>query len=293
MARASVNGVELEYLEQGPAAGPAVLLVMGLGVPLTRWPETLCDALAARGYRVLRFDNRDCGRSTHLDGAPVPDLAAALRGAPLTVPYTLGDMAADGIGLLDHLGIPRAHVVGASMGGAIAQLMAAACPQRLLSLTSLMASSGHPGLPLPTPAASAALFAPLPRQRDEETIVADGMARYRAVASPAYPVQENWLEELLREEYRRGFNPKGVARQLAAIVADGDRRARLASIRVPALVLHGAADPLIPPACGQDVAAHIPGARLHLVDGMGHDLPPQLGPLLAALLADFMDAAGA
>jgi len=289
MPRAAVNGIELEYSAEGATDRPALLLIMGLGVPLTRWPQNLCDALVQRGYRVIRFDNRDSGLSTRFDDAPVPNLAAAFQGGQLTVPYTLDDMAADAVALLDHLGIARAHIAGASMGGAIAQLIAARWPERVLSLTSIMSSSGAADLPPPSPAAAAALFAPLPRERSEEALVADGIARYRAVASPAYAVTEEWLRELLKSEYRRGINPKGVARQLAAILADGDRRSRLAHITAPTLVLHGAADPLIPPDCGLDVARHIPGARLELVEGMGHDFPPALSPHLARILGEHLD----
>jgi pimeloyl-ACP methyl ester carboxylesterase len=295
VALATRPAIELEYRVDtpvdGPADSPAVLLIMGLGVPYTRWPEALVAGLTARGFRVVRFDNRDSGSSTHLNDAPVPNLAAALAGGPLEAPYRLDDMAADGLALLDHLGIARAHIVGASMGGAIAQLTAAGWPERVRSLVSIMSSSGNPALPPPTPAAAAALFAPLPRERDEASIIADGIRRYRAVASPAYPVDEAWLTTLLQEEFRRAFNPRGVARQMAAIFADGDRRARLATIQAPTLVLHGAEDPLILPACGADVAAHIPGAVFTTIPGMGHDFPPALAPLLATRLADFMAAA--
>lgn len=285
MPRLAVNGIELEMLLEGPAEAPPLLLIMGLGVPLTRWPRALCEALLQQGFRLIRFDNRDAGLSTHLDHAPVPNLGAALRGMPLEPAYTLDDMAADCVGLLDALAIPRAHIAGASMGGAIAQIVAARYPQRVLSLTSIMSSSGHPSLPPPTPAAAAALFAPLPRERQRDAIVADALQRYQAIASPAYPEDPQQLQAMFAAEYERSFDPRGVARQMAAILAHGDRRPLLAGIRAPTVVLHGAADPLIPPACGEDVAAHIPGAELRLVPGMGHDFPAALAPVIADAIA--------
>lgn len=285
MPAIATPAVELEFLAEGPEQGPPLLLIMGLGVPLSRWPQALCDRLVALGYRVIRFDNRDAGLSTHLEQAPVPDLAGALqRGMAPQVPYTLDDMAADAVALLDGLGVAKAHVAGASMGGAIAQILAARWPERVRSLTCIMSSSGNPALPPPTPAAATALFAPLPADRSEDSIVADGMRRYRAVASPAYPQPEEALAAMLREEYRRSFDPRGLARQLGAILASGDRRPLLATITAPTVVLHGADDPLIPPACGQDVAENIPGAELRLVPGMGHDFPPELAATLAAAI---------
>jgi pimeloyl-ACP methyl ester carboxylesterase len=286
MPRISANHIELDYQSFGPADAPAILLIMGLGAQLTRWNDELCEALVARGYRVIRFDNRDCGLSTHFDDAPQPDIGAALRnGTPLKVPYTLDDMAADCIGLLDALGIERAHIVGASMGAAIAQLVAADYPERTLSLTSMMSTSGNPSLPPPTPAAAIALFAPLPRQRDEESMVADGINRFLAVASPAYPTDGERLRRIFVAEYRRAFYPAGVGRQLAAVIANGDRRPALGRIVAPTVVLHGAADPLIPPACGEDVAAHIAGAELRLIEGMGHDFPLALTEVFAEAIA--------
>jgi pimeloyl-ACP methyl ester carboxylesterase len=279
---AIAGGIELAVEQFGRDADPAVLLVMGLGAQMVRWPVELCEALAAGGFRVIRFDNRDCGASTHLHGMAVPDLAAAFRtGSIGALPYTLDDMASDCVGLLDAMAIGAAHIVGVSMGGAIAQIVAATFPGRTLSLTSMMASSGNPALPPPMPAAERALLAPLPRLRDRASIVEDGLARQAALASPGYPMDKAWLRALLELEYDRAFDPKGVARQLAAIIANGDRRRLLRSIEVPTLVLHGAADPLIPLAHGQDTASNIPGAVLQVIADMGHDLPPTLGGILA------------
>lgn len=281
----AANGITLACETFAPPdAGPdtpAVLLIMGLGAQMLRWPRALCERLAARGFRVVRFDNRDCGASTHCHALPLPDLGAALRGVPFAPPYRLEDMADDCCGLLEALGIAHAHVAGASLGGAVAQVLAARHPARVRSLTSIMSSSGHPGLPPPTPAAAAALFAPLPRQRDRASIVADAIRRQRAVESPAWPRSDAELAELFGAEYDRGFNPAGVARQLAAILASGDRRPLLRTLRLPTVVLHGTADPLIPPACGADVAAHVPGAELRLIDGLGHDFPPALADTFA------------
>lgn len=280
MTAAHANGIRLEYESFGRASDPAILLIMGLGAHLTRWNRELCDWLVARGYRVIRFDNRDCGLSTHFDDAPVPDLRALQNGQPVVLPYTLDDMAADSIGLLGALGIEQAHLAGASMGGAIAQLAAARYPERVLSLTSIMSSSGNPALPPPAPAAATALFAPLPRQRDRENIVADCLARYETLESPAYPTDQKRLRQLFTDEYERNFDPRGVARQLAALIANGDRRPLLRTIKARTVVVHGAADQLIPPACGEDVARNIAGAELRIIDGMGHDFPVALSDMI-------------
>lgn len=292
------TGLCLEYECFGEAGAPAILLIMGLGAQMLRWNAEICEGLAAAGYRVIRFDNRDCGCSTWMDDAPVPamgEIVAALKvGEAPAVPYTLNDMAGDCLGLLDVLGIASAHIVGISMGGAIAQVLAAHHPARVRSLTCLMASSGHPALPGPTPEAATALFSPLPRERSRENMIADGIRRFRVVASPDYPSDAEWLQQLFAREFDRGFNPQGVARQLAAIIANGDRCALLRDIAVPTLVLHGAEDPLIPAACGEDIARHVPGARLHIVPGMGHDLPLALtGTLVAAIVSVAQEASAA
>jgi pimeloyl-ACP methyl ester carboxylesterase len=282
MPRISANSIELHYESFGSPNCPAILLIMGLGTQLTRWNVELCDLLVRRGYRVIRFDNRDCGLSTHCDLMKLPDLAAAFRGVPLTgLPYTLETMADDCIGLLDSLSIDRAHIVGASMGGAIAQIVAARHPERTLSLTSIMSSSGNPMLPPPTPAASMALFSPLPITRDKTTIVADAIARYLPLASPAYPRTQAELLTMFGEEYDRSFYPQGVARQLGALIANGDRRSLLKTIKCPTVVLHGRDDPLIPFACGKDVADNIPNAEMRVIDGMGHDFPVALSEAFA------------
>lgn len=292
MTAIRANGIQLEYESFGREADPAILLIMGLGGHLTRWNLELCELLVARGYRVIRFDNRDCGLSTHFSDAPVPDLRALQNGQPVSLPYTLDDLVADSVGLLDALGIQQAHVAGASMGGAIAQLAAANYPERVLSLTSIMSSSGNPALPAPTPAAATALFAPLPRQRDRESIVADSITRYETLESPAYPTDRGRLRQLFADEYERNFDPRGVARQLAALIANGDRRSLLRSITAPSVVLHGAADQLIPVACGEDVARNIPNAELRIIDGMGHDFPVALSQVIGDAICAAAHRAG-
>lgn len=292
MPQITANNLQIEYESFGAESAPVVLLIMGLGAQLGRWNTELCEALVARNYRVLRFDNRDCGLSSKLDAAGIPEVGRALRtGTPLVAPYTLEDMAADSVGLLDALGIEKAHIVGASMGGAIAQIVAARYPQRTLSLTSIMSTSSHPDLPPPTREAAQALMAPLPPTRDKEVLIEDALQRQLAVASPDFPSCPERLREVLTEEHARGFHPPGVARQLAAFLVSGDRRALLATIKAPTLVLHGAEDPLIPVACGYDVAAHIPGAKMRVIEGLAHDLPLALTEVFADAIASVAQAA--
>jgi len=282
MPRLAANSIELYYESYGAANAPTVLLIMGLGAQLTRWNSELCDLLVERGFRVIRFDNRDCGRSTLCDGLPLPDIGAALRGGLLSVlPYTLDTMATDSIGLLDALNIDQAHLVGASMGAAIAQTIAARYPQRISSLTSIMSTSGNPLLPPPTPVAAMSLFAPLPVSRDRASIVADAINRHLAVASPDYPTPLADLQRMFGEEFDNGFYPQGVARQLAALLASGDLRPLLRTITCPSVVVHGRADPLIQLACGEDVANTIPDSEMRVIEGMGHDFPVALSEAFA------------
>ena len=284
------NGIELAYEDHGSRESPAMLLIMGLGGQLTQWPSEYVDALVARGFRVIAFDNRDIGLSTHFDGQPAPTMAevatALMAGLRPKLPFTLTDMAADAVGLLDALGIDKAHLVGVSMGGMIAQLVAVEAPERTLSLTSIMSSTGNPAMPQGKPEALAVLTG-APANDSEEALVDFGVLSVRAVESPAYPKDEQVLRERVRASVRRSSNPAGVARQIAAILGDGDRRQRLARLRVPTLVIHGADDPLVPAACGEDTARSINGAELKIIPGMGHDLPVELaneiGDAIAAL----------
>ncbi|HEY2188635.1 MAG TPA: alpha/beta hydrolase [Caldimonas sp.] len=287
-ARARANGIELCYDTFGDPGAPPLLLIMGLASQMIAWPDEFCAALAARGYRVIRFDNRDIGLSTSFDSAGIPDIgaafAAALQGKPVNAPYRLSDMAADAFGLLDALGIERAHVVGASMGGAIAQTMAIEHPERLQTLTSIMATTGAPGLPPPTPDAMTVLLkAPVTTL---EGYVESYAQTWKVLRAGSFPEDEALDRERAERLHARGLNPPGVARQLAAILASGSRKAALAGVRLPTLVIHGDADPLVPPACGVDTAESIPGARLVIVEGMGHALPVRLyGRIIDAIAA--------
>jgi len=281
--KAQANGIEIEYETFGEPTDPAVLLIMGLGGQLTRWPLPFVEDLVARGYYVVRYDNRDVGLSTKFDGAPVPELPA-LIGAMMTgqkpdVPYTLNAMAADAVGLLDALDIRRAHIMGASMGGMIAQLVAAEYPDRMLSLTSIMSSTGNPGLPPSKPEAMAVLTS-RPTGNDRETMIAHGVRAEKIIGSPGYPVSEDVIRARVERDFDRMHYPAGSGRQLAAVVANGDRRVAIATIKAPTMVIHGADDPLVPVEAGHDTAATIPGAQMTEVPGMGHNLPEALIPTI-------------
>jgi pimeloyl-ACP methyl ester carboxylesterase len=285
------TGIEIFYEEQGPADAPVILLVMGLGAQMTLWPDELVAALAGDGFRVIRYDNRDIGLSQKFEGARAPSLPIQLLrkkiGFPAKVPYTLKDMADDGIGVLTALGIDKAHVVGASMGGMIVQLMAIHHPDRLLTMTSIMSTTGNGKLPQAEKHAMEALIAPL-KGMDEETLVAHGLNIARNIGSPhsaEFPFDEAAQRERVLANMRRSVYPAGLPRQLAAIIDDGCRRSRLAKVRTPTLVLHGEADPLVKVEAGEDTARHISGARLVTVPGWGHDLPVPLIPRLASEIA--------
>lgn len=284
--RVSANGIALAYETFGTRGDPPVLLVMGLGTQMIGWPDDFCAALAA-GRHVVRFDNRDVGESDWIEGEV--DLAACLAGDTSSALYTLEDMADDAAGLLDGLGFESAHVVGASMGGMIAQTLAIRHPPRVRSLTSIMSTTGEPGVALPTEAATAALMSPPPRSRDEA--VERALAASAAIGSTGYPRDERDIRARAARAWDRGVNPHGFAHQVAAIQASGDRTAALAELSVPALVVHGEADPLIPVSGGRATAAAIPGAELWTVPGMGHDLPRALWPGVMARIGALAEAA--
>lgn len=280
MPTASANGIQIEYDTFGDAGAPPVLLVMGLGAQLTAWAEEFCESLAAHGRHVVRFDNRDVGLSTKCEDGGTPDMAAIFaarqKGETVTAAYTIDDMADDAAGLLSSLGHPAVHIVGASMGGMIAQAFALRHPSRTLTLTSIMSSTGNPDLPGPTPEAQAALLTPAPSDRA-------GYIEHRVMSARAIGCKPEWFDEaqvraMAGPTYDRSFYPAGVARQMAAITASGSRREALAAVSAPTLVIHGAIDPLVPLAAGKDTAAAIPGAELLVVDGMGHDLPKPAWP---------------
>ena len=294
--QAAVNGISITFEDKGPRDAPAILLVMGLGGQLTLWPDEFVDALNARGFRTIRYDNRDVGLSTRFDAAGVPNLkwmfVKSLLRLPVRSAYTLADMAADSVALLDHLGIARAHIVGVSMGGMISQHIAARYPDRVLSLTSVMSTTGNPRLPRAQKEAMQVLTS-RPMSGDPEDLIAYSVRAAKVIGSPGYPPDEERLQRRVRSDFERGWYPQGVARQMAAIVADGDRRPMLKSIGAPTLVIHGEGDPLVPLAGGRDTADNIPGARLLTIPGMGHDLPLGLVDTLADAIAGHAGAVAA
>ena len=295
MPFAKANGIEIAYEEFGAADAPAILLIMGLGVQMTGWRESFCERLAGGGFRALRFDNRDTGLSTKFPEGGEPDMGKlfqrAMRGEPVEAPYTLVDMANDGVGLLDALGIARAHIVGVSMGGMIAQIIAADRPDRALGLVSIMSTSGRPGLPPGKPEALTALMTP-PANSARETVIEQLMHSRRVIGSPGFPEDEAILRQQVEASYDRCYYPQGIARQTAAILKSGSRVERLEQIRVPSLVIHGLDDPLVPVEAGRDTAATIPGAALQLVAGMGHGLESALEMRIADAIIAFCSRTG-
>lgn len=273
---APANGIEIAYQEIGDPGGEPLLLIMGLSIQMLGWDEEFCELLAGRGFRVIRFDNRDIGHSTELTAAGLPKRTDMLLGRRRTAPYLLRDMADDTTGLMDHLGIDAAHLVGASMGGMVAQVVAVRRPKRVRSLVSIMSTTGKRWLGLPTWKAFGTLFAQPGAGR--EAAIEHTVRIFRIIGSPGYPMDEARLRELAAASYDRSHSRAGIARQLHAIVASGDRTDALRKLRVPATVIHGASDPLIRPAAGRATARAIPGARLRAIEGMGHDLPRELWP---------------
>lgn len=287
MTRAQSNGIELEYDTFGKAGEPPLLLIMGLGAQMTAWDESFCNQLADQGFQVIRYDNRDVGLSTRTEG-PVPDLAAALGGDRSTATYRVEDMADDGAGLLDALGIPAAHIVGASMGGMIAQALAIRHPEKTLSLCSIMSTTGDVSVGQPNPDAMEALLAPPATTRDEA--IASSIATGR-ILSP-FHFDEAKTAKRAGESYDRAFYPAGMARQLLAILASPDRTEALGDVTAPTLVIHGGPDPLVTVSGGEATAKAIPGADLLILEEMGHDLPEPLVPEIVAAIAANAKKAG-
>jgi pimeloyl-ACP methyl ester carboxylesterase len=291
------NGLQFEYETRGAPDAPPVLLVQGLGMPAAMWPDSFLDTLVAEGLRVIAFDNRDSGGSSRLGAAGVPDiprsLARALLRRPVTAPYTLDDMANDVIAVLNATQAGSAHVVGVSMGGMIAQVLAARHPHRVRSLTSIMSTTGnpHPGIALGKPRALRALLRRPPREPTLEQAVAHLQHVFGVIGSPGFRQDPRAKLALFERAARRGIYPTGTARQLAAIMASGDRRALLHTITAPTLVIHGIDDPLVRVAGGMDTARNIRGARLKLVPGLGHDFPPRLLRGIAVMIAEHCRAA--
>jgi pimeloyl-ACP methyl ester carboxylesterase len=273
---ARVGDVELAYETFGDPADPPLLMIMGLAAQMVHWPVELCELLVARGFHVIRFDNRDAGHSTHMSGGPRPNVMRAMVGNTRSASYTLDDMAADSAGLLDHLGVEAAHVVGASMGGMIAQTLALRHPQRVLSLASIMSTTGERRVGRPRLRAFALLLRKAPRERG--AYIQYVVRLFRTIGSPGFARDEERLRELAAETYDRGYDRAATARQLVAIQASGDRTRALAGLDVPTVVIHGSDDPLIRVRAGRATAQAIPDAKLVEIKGMGHDLPLELWP---------------
>ncbi len=287
---APANGIELAYQEIGDPDGEPLLLIMGLATQMLGWDEGFCALLAERGFRVVRFDNRDIGRSTKIEAAGVPKRTDMLLGRRRTAPYLLRDMGEDAIGLMDYLGIGSAHLVGASMGGMIVQTVAIRRPGRVRSLVSIMSTTGRRWLGLPSLKAFGTLFAQPAAGR--EAAVEHTVSVFRTIGSPGYPMDETRIRALAAASYDRSQSRAGIARQLHAVTASGDRTEALRRLRLPATVIHGASDPLIRPVAARATARAIPGAHLRLVEGMGHDLPQELWPTFADEIAATAARAG-
>jgi pimeloyl-ACP methyl ester carboxylesterase len=291
MARAKIStGMELEYEVFGEAEAPTVVLVTGLGLQMTGWDPRFCQALAARGFRVVRFDNRDVGRSTKLARAGLPDFARAMRGDRSAAPYAIEDMGDDVAALIVALGVPAAHLVGLSMGGFIVQEAAIRHPGRVLSLASMLSSTGHRRVGQATPEAMAVLLAPGPS--DREGAMDHAVSTWRVIGSPGFPFDEGAIRQRAGEAWDRNHEPAGVARQAAAVLTQRDRTADLARLRVPTMVVHGADDPLVHLSGGEATARAIPCARLIVVPGMGHDLPRPVWPAVIDAVVDNIRRAG-
>jgi pimeloyl-ACP methyl ester carboxylesterase len=281
---AGLGEVEIVYETFGEATDPTVLLIMGLGVQMLGWDERFCRMLAERGFQVVRFDNRDVGRSTRIEGGPRPDVMAVAAGDMSSASYLLSDMAADTVGLLDHLGVDAAHPVGASLGGMIAQTVAIEHPSRVLSLTSIMSTTGDASVGQPRPEGLEALMRTPPD--DREGYAESAVMAFRQIGSPGFEKDEESVRARAMASFDRGYDPSGVARQLIGVVASGDRTEALRKLDVPTQVIHGTDDPLIGRSGGEATAAAIPGARLELIEGMGHDLPRELWPRFIDLIVE-------
>jgi proline iminopeptidase len=296
MPTVHANGIELCYAQDGEPANPTVLLIHGLGCQLVQWPDSFIAGLVAGGFNVLRMDNRDAGLSSKMDALGSVDMMALMMmfqgGRPLSAPYTLSEMADDAAALLGSLRLASAHVLGVSMGGMIAQRVALQYPDRVLSLTSIMSSSGAANLPPPDPLAIASITA-VPMSLLRADIVAQVRASWDLIGGPHFKSTAVGIGRLTEAAYDRGRYPAGIMRQMAAIMVDGARAQSLARIRAPTLVLHGDADPLVPVACGADTARRIPGATLRVIPKMGHDLPEPLMPGILGALTTHLRAAAA
>ena len=271
MPSVSANNIQIEYEAFGNPNSPPLLLIAGFCDQLIIWDTELCEQLAQLGHYVIRFDNRDVGLSTKFEEAGIPDIGAMLRGEAINAPYTIEDMADDAVGLLDALGIEKAHICGMSMGGMIAQAVVINHPQRVLSLISIYSTTGNPELPWPTEEAMKILLTRPPEER--EANIEHNVKVFRTIAGPGFSFDEEWHRKLATETYDRTFYLPGAARQFVAMMTQKNRKPALASVTVPTLVIHGTDDPLVPVECGKDTAEAVPEAELKIIKGMGHDLP--------------------
>jgi pimeloyl-ACP methyl ester carboxylesterase len=288
MSNVSANNIRIEYETFGNPSSPPLLLIIGLGSQMIYWDESFCRQLAEAGLYVIRFDNRDVGLSTKWDQTGTPDvmdvIGKLMAGQKVTPPYTIEDMAADAVGLLDALSIEKAHICGMSMGGMIAQALAIGYPRRVLSLTSIYSTTGNPDLPRPKPEVMGLLLTPPPQER--KPFIEFNLKVFRAITGPRFGFDEKWVRKLMGLAYDRSFCPQGDARQLVAILTQGNRKAGLKGVKVPTLVIHGDADPLVPMEAGKDTAEAVSGAKLKIIEGMGHDLPH--GELWAQIAKDII-----
>jgi len=273
MPNVTANGIQIEYDTFGDNSSPAVLLIMGGGSQMIYWEVEFCEILAKKGYFVIRFDNRDIGLSTKFDKAGIPDMMAAMKGEPVSLAYILEDMADDAVGLLVALGIEKAHICGASVGGMIAQVISYRHPERVLSLISIMSSTGNPELPQIKPDILAEVYKPIPDER--EAYIEHQVNMWRKIWSPGFPFDEKRLRTLMAESYDRSYYQQGMARQSAAALVHGYRKSSIASIKAPTLVIHGDKDPFMSVEGGKETAQLIPGAKLLIIEGMGHDMPKE------------------
>ena len=290
MPLVNANGIEIAYESHGDAADPTILLIMGLGGQLAMWPTALIDTLVDAGHHVVTFDNRDIGLSTKHDGTRVPNLiwqvVTRRLGVKLETPYTLKDMADDAAGLMDALEIDRAHVAGVSMGGMIGQHLAAHYPGRVRTLSAIMTTTGNPNLPRPSGDVIKAVFRAGPPPTTREAIIDRSVRAFSLIGTPGEDHDTNGTRERITASYERNYSPASLRRQTAAIIASGDFRHVTRRIKAPTLVLHGSVDPLVPIEGGHDIARIVPGARMEVIDGMGHDLPPRFVPQLAGHMLD-------
>jgi pimeloyl-ACP methyl ester carboxylesterase len=295
MPQTFANNLAIEYEEFGPKDGPALVLIMGLAAQMTFWPDAMIKSFVDAGFRVIRFDNRDIGLTAKFHGKrapnPVAQVAARFIGIKGLAPYTLHDMVADTVGLLDVLKIKKAHIVGVSMGGMIGQLLAGTHPTRVASLTSIMSGTLNPRLPGPSPRLAMSLFLSKPKDKSRDALIARAIDMWSLIRTPDPDDDHSELKAKIANGFERSYYPSGVRRQLAAIIATGDLRPHIRKITAPTLVIHGSKDPLASVEGGKDSARNIKGAKLEIIEGMAHDLPKKFLPRITALIIDHAKAA--